>query len=120
MKRHINLLLIAAVIVLSALPLWIVQKPAAGPDGQAVEIFKGADDKAKDMIGTINPDYKPCFEPLIEPASAEIASLLFALQAAIGAGVIGYFLGVSVTREKMRREAEKQAAEREETQRSAD
>ena len=50
MKRHVNLLLIAAVIVLSALPLWIVQKPAAGPDGQAVEIFKGADDKAKDMI----------------------------------------------------------------------
>ncbi|HMW19367.1 MAG TPA: energy-coupling factor ABC transporter substrate-binding protein, partial [Accumulibacter sp.] len=32
--------------------------------------------------------------------------LLFALQAALGAGFIGYYLGVSVTREKLRREAE--------------
>ena len=46
--------------------------------------------------------------PIIEPASGEIASLLFALQAALGAGVIGYYLGVSVTREKFRRETEKQ------------
>ena len=102
MKRHVNLLLIAAVIVLSALPLWIVQKPAAGPDGQAVEIFKGADDKAKDMISEISPDYKPWFEPLIEPASGEIASLLFALQAALGAGFIGYFLGGAVMKDRLR------------------
>lgn len=108
MKRHVNLMLILAVILLSALPLWLVQKPAAEADGQVVELFKGADDKAKDMIGTINPDYKPWFSPIIEPASGEIASLLFALQAALGAGVIGYYLGVSVTREKFRRETEKQ------------
>lgn len=120
MKRHVNLLLIAAVVLLAALPLWIVQKPVAGPDGQTEEIFKGADDKAKDMIGTLNPDYKPWFSPIVEPASGEIASLLFALQAAIGAGVIGYYLGVSVTREKYRREAEKQAAEKAETQHGAD
>ena len=109
MKRRTNLLLIAAVVLLSALPLWLVQKPAADADGQTAEIFTGADDKAKNMIGTINPDYQPWFSPIIEPASGEIASLLFALQAALGAGVIGYYLGVSVTREKMRREFEKQA-----------
>ena len=109
MKRRTNLLLIAAVILLSALPLWLVQKPDADADGQTAEIFTGADDKAKNAIGTINPDYKPWFSPILEPSSAEIASLLFALQAALGAGVIGFYLGVSVTREKMRRESEKQA-----------
>lgn len=109
MKRHVNLLLILAVVLLSALPLWLVPKPAADANGQTTELFTGADDKAKNMIGTINPDYQPWFSPILEPASGEIASLLFALQAAIGAGIIGYYLGVSVTREKFRREAEKHA-----------
>jgi cobalt/nickel transport protein len=89
------------------LPLWIVERPAAGPNGEAVEIFAGADDKAKDLIGEINPEYRPWFESLIEPASGEIASMLFALQAAIGAGFIGYYIGVGRSREKMRREIEK-------------
>jgi cobalt/nickel transport protein len=39
--------------------------------------------------------------------SGEIESLLFALQAAIGAGIIGYWLGAAVTREKMRQAAER-------------
>lgn len=104
MKRHTNLLLILAVILLSILPLWWVDKPEPGSDGQVEEIFAGTDNKAKDLIGVISPDYKPWFSPILEPASAEIASLLFALQAAIGAGVIGYYLGASITREKLRRE----------------
>ena len=41
-----------------------------------------------------------------EPASGEIAALLFALQAAIGAGFIGYWLGSVVTRERLRQAAE--------------
>ena len=45
-------------------------------------------------------------EPLLEPASGEIASLLFALQAALGAGVIGYWLGCAVTRDKLRKQGE--------------
>lgn len=113
MKRYQNLLLVLAVVLLSALPLWLVPTPAAGPDGQPVEIFTGADDKARDLIGVIAPDYQPWFKPLLEPASGEIASLLFALQAALGAGFIGYYLGVSVTREKMRRAAQ---AQREQTE----
>ena len=106
MKRYQNILLIIAVVVLAALPLMMVAKPAAGPDGQEVEIFAGADDKAKDLIGEINPDYQPWFSSIIEPASGEIASMLFALQAAIGAGFIGYYLGAGAMREKMRREFE--------------
>lgn len=107
MKRHQNLLLLIAVVLLAVLPLWLVPKPDAssvGPDGKPAEIFAGADNKARDLIGQIAPDYRPWFQPLLEPASDEIASLLFALQAAIGAGFIGYYLGISVTREKMRRE----------------
>ena len=33
-KRTQNILLIIGVIVLGMLPLWIVERPAAGPDGE--------------------------------------------------------------------------------------
>ena len=111
MKRT-NWLLIAAVLLLTVVPLWLVPRPAAGPDGQPVEIFAGADGLAQSAIGEIAPDYQPWFAPLLEPASGEIASLLFALQAAIGAGIIGYWLGASVTRDKMRRTAERERCDR--------
>lgn len=111
MKLNQNLLLILGVISLGVLPLWIVDKPAAGPDGEAAPIFAGADDKAKNLITEIRPDYEPWFAPLLEPASGEIASMLFALQAALGAGFIGYYLGVSRTREKLRREFERDPTE---------
>ncbi len=113
MKRHQNLILLLVVVLLAVVPLWLVQKPAPDADGKPVELFAGADDKAKDLIGEIAPGYKQWFEPLIEPASGEIASLLFALQAALGAGFIGYYLGVSVTREKLRREFEQRERARE-------
>lgn len=118
-KRTQNILLILGVIVLALLPLWIVERPAAGPDGE-VAIFGGADDQAKNLIGEINPEYQPWFESLIEPASGEIASMLFALQAAIGAGFIGYYIGVGRTREKMQREMEvlREAAREAEKQKS--
>lgn len=109
MKRYQNLLMMIAVIVLVAIPLWMVQKPAPGPDGKEVEIFRGADDQAKDVIGKLAPGYQPWFKPLMEPPSGEVGSLLFALQAALGAGFIGYYLGMSVTRARMRRELDKQA-----------
>lgn len=109
MKRHQNLLLLIAVAALVALPLWIVKKPASGPDGRQPEIFAGADDKAKAMVESITPGYKPWAKPLMEPPSEEISSMLFALQAALGAGFIGYYLGVSTTRAKMRRELDKEA-----------
>ena len=109
MKRHQNLLLLLAVVLLAALPLWLVQKPLPGADGKPVEIFAGADNKAMALIGDIAPNYVQWFKPIMEPASGEIASLLFALQAALGAGFIGYYLGVSVTRERMKREAQMHA-----------
>jgi cobalt/nickel transport protein len=112
MKRHQNILLLLAVVLLAALPLWLVQKPLPDADGKPVEIFAGADNKAMALIGDIAPNYVQWFKPIMEPASGEIASLLFALQAALGAGFIGYYLGVSVTRERIKREANRDALSR--------
>lgn len=100
MKKRSTLLLCAVIVLLTVLPLWLVREPA----GQAV--FGGADARAQEAIGEIAPTYQAWFAPVFEPASGEIASLLFALQAAIGAGVIGYWLGLSVARERARREAD--------------
>jgi cobalt/nickel transport protein len=55
--------------------------------------FEGSDDQATAAIQDSRPGYQPWFRPLWEPPSGEIESLLFALQAALGAGVIGYVIG---------------------------
>ena len=89
----------AAIVLLTVLPLWFAVVPPAEPGSAAPEAFSGADARAQQAITTIAPDYKPWFAPLFEPPSGEIASLLFALQAALGAGVIGFWLGTSVARE---------------------
>ena len=39
----------------------------------------------------VAPDYQPRFQPLYEPASGEIESLLFTLQGSLGAAVIFTF-----------------------------
>ncbi|MCR8631543.1 MULTISPECIES: energy-coupling factor ABC transporter substrate-binding protein [Paenibacillus] len=77
-----NALIISAVILLAALPLLLV-------NGE----FGGADGAAEEMIATLSPTYKPWFTPLLEPP-AETESMLFALQAALGAGFIGYVIGL--------------------------
>lgn len=55
--------------------------------------FEGADAMAEDAITEINGDYEPWFESLWEPPSGEVESFIFSLQAAIGAGFIGYYIG---------------------------
>ncbi|HSQ42362.1 MAG TPA: energy-coupling factor ABC transporter substrate-binding protein [Fibrobacteraceae bacterium] len=87
MKKQ-NLLLLIAVIVIAVIPLVFIHPT------QDAEIFTGSDDQAESMITQIQPDYQPWFQPFWEPPSGEIESLLFALQAAIGAGAIGYVIGV--------------------------
>ncbi|PKM83153.1 MAG: energy-coupling factor ABC transporter substrate-binding protein [Firmicutes bacterium HGW-Firmicutes-14] len=78
-----NLVLIVLAVMLAILPLVMY--------GNAE--FGGADGQAEDVITQIQPGYSPWFESLWEPPSGEIESLLFALQAALGAGFIGYYLG---------------------------
>lgn len=56
--------------------------------------YGGADGQAEGVINELTGgNYKPIAEPFWEPPSGEIESLLFGLQAAFGAGIIGYFLG---------------------------
>lgn len=100
-----NWIIWAAIVLLTVLPLLLAGAPPAEPGAEAPVAFGGADERAQQAIGRIAPDYQPWFEPLFEPPSSEIASLLFALQAAIGAGVIGFWLGMSISRERANRAA---------------
>jgi cobalt/nickel transport protein len=87
-----NLLLIIAVIIITTAPLIGFNFYSGGPEE---EIFSGADGQAESVIVEMYPDYEPWFTSVWEPPGGEIASLLFALQAAIGAGFIGYYIGLS-------------------------
>jgi len=53
--------------------------------------YSGSDGAAEDMIAETG--YEPWFESIWEPPSGEIESLLFATQAAVGAIIIGYYVG---------------------------
>jgi cobalt/nickel transport protein len=54
----------------------------------------GADDMPENVINDLTGgSYQPWAHSVWEPPSGEIESLLFALQAAFGAIIIGYFLG---------------------------
>ncbi len=78
-----NVILILVVVLLLAAPPLLMKNAE----------FAGADGLAEEQILQINPDYEPWFNSLLEPASGEIESLLFALQAAVGAGLVGFVLG---------------------------
>ncbi|VTR81530.1 cobalt transport protein CbiN [Clostridium perfringens] len=78
-----NVILLLLVVFITIIPFLVAK------NGE----FGGSDDQAEEAITQIDKNYEPWFSPLFEPASGEIESLLFALQAAIGAGVIGFGLG---------------------------
>lgn len=82
--KNLNFILLALTIILIITPLVL----------NATAEYGGADGEAEGVITQINPDYKPWFSSLYEPPSGEIESLLFSTQAAIGAGFIGYYIGV--------------------------
>ena len=82
-SARLTWLLLAAVALLTVIPLLLFP----GAD------FTGSDAQAEAAIVEIKPDVQPWFEPLWEPPGGETESLLFALQAALGAGVIGYYFG---------------------------
>jgi len=84
MIQHRSLWLLGAAVAIIAAPLVI---PGLGGE------FKGSDDIGTDAITAARPGYQPWFQPLWKPPSDEIESLLFSLQAAIGAGFIGYMIG---------------------------
>lgn len=83
-KTKTNILLLLLVVALTIFPLLVNSGAEYG----------GADGQAESEITKINPNYKPWFSSPYEPPSGEIESLLFSAQAALGAGVIGYILGL--------------------------
>lgn len=87
-NAKINGLLLLLVAALAVLPL------ALGLGEGKEEPFTGADAQAEAAISELKPDYEPWFSPLYEPPSGEVESALFALQAALGAGVLAYYFGV--------------------------
>lgn len=82
-KMPISLFLFFIIILLTVLPL-VVNK-----NGE----FNGADGLAKQAILDQNTEYEPWFEPIFEPKSSEIESLIFALQASTGTGIIMFIFG---------------------------
>ncbi|OKK20511.1 cobalamin biosynthesis protein CbiN [Streptomyces sp. CB00455] len=87
-NAKINILLLLLVAALAVLPV------ALGLGEGKEEPFAGADAQAESAITELKPDYEPWFSPLYEPPSGEVESALFALQAALGAGVLAYYFGV--------------------------
>ncbi|AIS32344.1 MULTISPECIES: energy-coupling factor ABC transporter substrate-binding protein [Methanobacterium] len=101
-KYYIVILAIVAVIAILPLAMY-------SGLGEEEGYFGGADDAAGTAIEETG--YEPWFSSIWEPPSGEIASLLFAIQAAIGAIIIGYILGYfhgqANERKKMEKEGEK-------------
>lgn len=95
-KGWSNWLLVVAVVTLAAGPLIFVH------GGK----FAGSDDQAEKAISEVHPGYKRWFKPVFEPPSDEVESLLFASQAALGAGVIGYAIGLYKGRSQQHRNKE--------------
>ncbi len=84
--KWINLALIAAVIAIFSLSFLLAPRTSGDQ-----EPFAGTDSVVTQTIE--DGGYEPWFKPIFEPGSGEIESGLFALQAAVGAGVLGYVLG---------------------------
>ncbi|MFZ5911310.1 MAG: energy-coupling factor ABC transporter substrate-binding protein [Chloroflexota bacterium] len=83
-----NWLLIAGVVLLAVLGLVIGNILVPGSE------FGGADGQAEEVIASIDPNVEPWFSPIWEPPGGETESLLFALQAALGGGIVGYVIGL--------------------------
>lgn len=81
LKRQ-NYLLLTGVLLIPVLALWM------GGNSE----FGGADTMATELIDK-SEDYTPWFDSVWAPPGGETESLLFALQAALGAGILCYFIG---------------------------
>lgn len=86
MSRKLELIVLAILLIFAAQFIYM----SSTTDAE----YGGADGEAENVINDITGGtYEPIAKPVWEPPSGEIESLLFGLQAAIGAGVLGYFFG---------------------------
>jgi len=82
-RRLVPVLLIAGVLALVGASLLL---------GGGSE-FTGTDNQAVAAIQEQDPGYEPWFSSVLPPLSPSVESGLFAAQAAIGGGILGYVLG---------------------------
>jgi cobalt/nickel transport protein len=83
-RTLVTVLLVLGVVALFALPLAI---------DRGKSDYSGTDSQATAVIEKEDPGYTPWFSSVFAPKSTEVESGLFALQAALGGGVLGYALG---------------------------
>lgn len=81
---------LALVILLAATAVAVIAAPLVMLRGAR---FGGADEQARAVIEKTRPQYRPWMEPLWRPPGPEMETLIFSLQAAAGAGVVGYAIG---------------------------
>lgn len=93
-KRAILLLSLVVVIVVFPLAFY-------NGKGEDQGYFGGTDDQGPEYIESTG--YTPWFHSIWEPPSGEIESLLFAVQAAIGAIIIGFVFGYYTGQSKERK-----------------
>ncbi|MBK7721151.1 MAG: energy-coupling factor ABC transporter substrate-binding protein [Austwickia sp.] len=104
-RRWIDALLLVAVLAVLALAL-VLGSGRPTSDGEA---FGGSDAAVTAQLEA--DGYRPWFAPLFSPGSAEIESGLFAVQAALGGGLLGYCLGALRRRTRARSSSLETAAE---------
>ena len=92
MKKRVvlGIVLLAACALIAVIPLLTIK------DSE----FGGADGAAEEVVAQVGPEYEPWAESVIAPPGGETESLLFCLQAGIGAAVPGYGYGYLRARKK--------------------
>jgi cobalt/nickel transport protein len=92
MRHKYMLEIIFTVVVVIFVAVFLIQNAhiqATAKPGQ--ETWQGSDDMGSSAIEATG--YTPWISPLWTPPGTEVESLLFSIQSALGALVIGYFFG---------------------------
>ncbi len=90
---RLEIIVVVIILIFTGLFLYI--------SGSTDAEFGGADGEAEGVIAELTGGtYEPIADPLWEPPSGEIESLLFGLQIALGAIIIGYFFGYYMGRDQ--------------------
>ncbi len=95
--RKLTLIVVLLIAVIGILTAFVPRMIGITPE------WGGADVAASSKIGEMS-DYEPWFSPIWKPPSGEIETLFFSLQAAIGAGIIGYIAGLYTGRKEKKRD----------------
>ncbi|MGE9808679.1 MULTISPECIES: energy-coupling factor ABC transporter substrate-binding protein [unclassified Janibacter] len=80
-----------ALVLALALAVLVIAVLVGGHRGDPADPFAGSDAQVTSQLE--DAGHTPWFEPLFVPAGAQVESGLFALQAGLGGGVLGYTLG---------------------------